>query len=138
MNTALGVYGINSTQYANGLHTIAWVVSDSAGVTSGVGSRFFSIFNTGSSVTEAAMRPIGPDLGRWDGEVALKASEAPILMRAGFSTLRSMQTVKAGVSGRTVRASARTRSRGDSTGRSLRLQFARGVCRLPRRGRAAA
>jgi len=110
LSTALGVYGINSTQYANGLHTIAWVVSDSAGVTSGVGSRFFSIFNTGSSVTEAAMRPIGPDLGRRDGEVALKASEAPILMRAGFSTLRSMQTVKAGVSGRTyVRAPERDR-----------------------------
>ena len=64
INTALGVYGLNTLAYANGLHTIAWVVTDSGGVTAGVGSRFFTIFNTGAGLTEAAMRPVGPDLGR--------------------------------------------------------------------------
>lgn len=48
-NGASGYFSMDTTSYTNGIHTIAWTVSDSAGRTSGVGSRFFSILNTDSS-----------------------------------------------------------------------------------------
>jgi hypothetical protein len=41
----------DTTQYANGLHNIGWLVTDDAGAQDGVGSRFFRILNTGSSLT---------------------------------------------------------------------------------------
>jgi hypothetical protein len=45
VNTALGVFALDTTKLANGLHTIAWVVTDNFGVTSGIGSRFFTVSN---------------------------------------------------------------------------------------------
>jgi hypothetical protein len=42
---AVGYFSIDTTQYANGVHTIAWTVRDNAGNTSGVGSRYFTIGN---------------------------------------------------------------------------------------------
>jgi hypothetical protein len=110
IRTALGVYGLNTTSYANGLHTIVWVVTDSAGVQEGVGSRFFSIFNTGAAVTEAAMRPVGPDLGRRLGELVDRTSAEPVLMRAGFNLTKATQPISPGFSGRRhVRATERDR-----------------------------
>ena len=75
------------TAYANGLHTIVWVVTDSGGVTSGVGSRYFSVFNTSSPITTAsagAMRPIGPDLGRRVGDLGGRVAASTVGVRDGF------------------------------------------------------
>jgi hypothetical protein len=44
-NGAIGFFVIDTTKYANGLHTIEWVVTDSAGVSAGIGSRYFTIAN---------------------------------------------------------------------------------------------
>lgn len=44
-NGAIGFFQIDTTQYANGVHTIAWVVVDSAGRAQGIGSRYFTIAN---------------------------------------------------------------------------------------------
>jgi hypothetical protein len=46
---AVGFYVIDTRTMTNGLHTIAWIVRDSLGRTSGIGSRFFSVFNAGSN-----------------------------------------------------------------------------------------
>jgi hypothetical protein len=46
-NGALAYFDINTTTYASGVHTIYWTVSDSAGNTDGIGSRYFTIVNTG-------------------------------------------------------------------------------------------
>lgn len=46
-NGAIGYFLLDTTQYTNGLHTIAWSVTDDAGNSSGMGSRFFNIFNYG-------------------------------------------------------------------------------------------
>lgn len=43
--TALAVLGFDTTTLSNGLHTIAWVVTDNQGNSSGVGSRYFRVFN---------------------------------------------------------------------------------------------
>jgi hypothetical protein len=110
LSTALGVFGLNTFQYANGLHTIVWVVTDNGGVTDGIGSRFFNIFNTGGSLTEAAMRPVGPDLGRAVGDIAGTAASEPVLMRAGFSLTAPTRSIASGGDGRRhVRASERDR-----------------------------
>ena len=42
---AVGFFSIDTTTLSNGLHTIQWVVTDSAGQTSGMGSRFFRVQN---------------------------------------------------------------------------------------------
>ena len=42
---AVGFMSIDTTTLSNGLHTIEWVVTDSAGQASGMGSRFFRVQN---------------------------------------------------------------------------------------------
>jgi len=44
----IGVYSFNTATLSNGLHTIAWSVTDSAGRTEGIGSRFFNVLNSGA------------------------------------------------------------------------------------------
>ncbi|HUR22200.1 MAG TPA: hypothetical protein VMZ90_15395, partial [Vicinamibacterales bacterium] len=66
---AIGAYVIDTTGYSNGLHSIAWSVSDSAGRNEGIGSRNFRVVNGVSDVFSAdpelvvRMNPVGPDLG---------------------------------------------------------------------------
>jgi len=48
-NGAVGVYQLNTTAYSDGVHTIEWSVTDSAGNTDGIGSRYFSIQNAGGT-----------------------------------------------------------------------------------------
>jgi hypothetical protein len=44
-NGAIGYFVIDTTELTNGLHTIAWSVTDSAGHGAGIGSRFFRVRN---------------------------------------------------------------------------------------------
>jgi hypothetical protein len=44
-NGAIGYYVLDSTTLANGIHTIAWSVTDSQGRASGIGSRYFWVQN---------------------------------------------------------------------------------------------
>ncbi len=46
---AVGYFYLDTTQYENGVHTIQWTATDDAGNTDGIGSRFFTISNTGSA-----------------------------------------------------------------------------------------
>jgi len=48
---AVGAYLIDTTAYANGVHTIAWSVKDNAGNSDGIGSRFFSVSNFSGTTT---------------------------------------------------------------------------------------
>ncbi|MCX6584191.1 MAG: hypothetical protein NT166_28795 [Candidatus Aminicenantes bacterium] len=43
-----GYFHFNTTAYKNGVHTIAWSADDNAGNADGIGSRYFSIQNTGA------------------------------------------------------------------------------------------
>lgn len=53
---AVGYYILDTTLYANGVHTIAWTVTDDAGNTSGIGSRYFNVMNgDGSSASSSAL-----------------------------------------------------------------------------------
>ena len=42
---AVGGFAFDTAAYANGLHTIFWIVTDTDGRTDGIGSRFFGIVN---------------------------------------------------------------------------------------------
>ena len=42
---AVGFFTLDTTKLTNGLHTISWAVSDNAGKSSGIGSRFFTVQN---------------------------------------------------------------------------------------------
>lgn len=54
-HAAAASYYLDTTTYTNGVHTIAWGVKDDAGNTGGIGSRFFTIWNTeGSSIVQGA------------------------------------------------------------------------------------
>ena len=45
----VGFYYLDTTKYANGVHTIAWTAEDDAHNADGIGSRYFSIENTGGA-----------------------------------------------------------------------------------------
>jgi hypothetical protein len=47
-NGAVGYFILDTTTYENGVHTLQWVVTDSAGNTDGIGSRYFVIQNQAS------------------------------------------------------------------------------------------
>jgi len=46
---AVGFFYLDTTKLLSGVHTISWNVFDNAGHGEGIGSRYFSLFNTGSS-----------------------------------------------------------------------------------------
>ena len=46
----MGFFFLNTTTLANGVHTIAWGVSDNLGHVEGLGSRYFTVQNTGGGV----------------------------------------------------------------------------------------
>lgn len=48
-NGAIGYFYLDTSVYENGIHTIQWTATDSAGNTDGIGSRYFSILNSGES-----------------------------------------------------------------------------------------
>ncbi|NIM11055.1 MAG: hypothetical protein GTO45_03635 [Candidatus Aminicenantes bacterium] len=48
---AVGYFYLDTTQYENGVHTIQWTVTDSGSNTDGIGSRYFTIQNTGSPMS---------------------------------------------------------------------------------------
>lgn len=44
-NGAVGAFQLDTTSLANGLHSIAWVVTDDSGASEGIGSRYFIVQN---------------------------------------------------------------------------------------------
>ncbi len=67
-----GSYQLDSTKFANGMHTIAWIVYDNMNNADGVGSRFFEIQNVLPAVAQdqpsllratRARRPSAPAAG---------------------------------------------------------------------------
>ncbi len=48
-NGAVGYFYLDTTTLSNGLHNIGWLVSDNAGRTDGVGSRFITVLNNSPS-----------------------------------------------------------------------------------------
>jgi hypothetical protein len=109
---AIGFFQFDTTTLANGVHTIAWSVTDEAGHAEGIGSRFFTVMNNtaasaltvdrASSTLSAAGG--GPEVlrsattgGRIGAPVsaiaAIPASEVPVYTRNGFNPSASLDIV---------------------------------------------
>ncbi|MCX6582099.1 MAG: fibronectin type III domain-containing protein [Candidatus Aminicenantes bacterium] len=78
---AVGYYYLDTTLYANGVHTMAWTVTDNAGNSDGVGSRYFAIVNITSP--DGMLSTAGFD-GYSDIRQA-PISDSPVYVRTGFS-----------------------------------------------------
>jgi Tol biopolymer transport system component len=93
---AIGVFTLDTTTLTNGVHTIAWSVTDNLGAVTGIGSRFFSVSN-GASVTEGAFVALDPLAVR-----ALPVAQDPIDGRQGWDLDAPFDTIEMGRSGRTI------------------------------------
>ncbi|HEX2695279.1 MAG TPA: Ser-Thr-rich GPI-anchored membrane family protein [Acidobacteriota bacterium] len=102
-----GTLAFDTGRYANGLHTIKWVASDSAGAVGNTGTSYFTVLNTFGSGTLSANPSPTPVLGlSGDRIVSLSGLawlpsdyRSPVLAKTGFSSESSLETVFPGVSG---------------------------------------
>lgn len=120
-NGAIGYLQFDTTQLANGVHTIAWGVTDNAGNAEGIGSRYFTVLNGGSSST-LSPSTVTSATSSFDGptrESAPAASEAtgqrvsaldwvpvadqPAYVQSGFASSAPLEMVEAPVTGAAAR-----------------------------------
>ena len=52
-NGAVGYFYLDTTTLTNGVHNIGWLVHDNAGRTNGLGSRYFTVLNSGAGAAAA-------------------------------------------------------------------------------------
>jgi hypothetical protein len=57
-NGAIGFFYIDTTKFANGLHTISWVVYDNAARGDGIGSRYFNVLNNVGTAAPQDPEPV--------------------------------------------------------------------------------
>ncbi|MCP4218326.1 MAG: hypothetical protein GY765_27060 [bacterium] len=89
---AHGYFLLDTIQYENGVHTIAWTAQDSGGNTDGIGSRYFSIQNTGSN--RQSQR-----LGASRFNVPANSTQAPLSIRLGYDPKAPVQKIHADAKG---------------------------------------
>lgn len=61
-NGAIGYFYLDTTAFENGVHTMQWTAIDNAGNTDGIGSRYFTVENSGASSQKFSIsgkRPLG-------------------------------------------------------------------------------
>lgn len=77
---AIGHVRVDSTALTNGLHSLAWAVTDSAGRTAGLGSRYVRVMNDAAKASPTVA-------GGTDGQPARRpASSSSLWVRTGFSS----------------------------------------------------
>jgi len=100
---AAGYFYLDTGAYANGVHTLQWTVADNAGNTDGIGSRYFSIQNTGTTNPGKRLqnRIQSKKCYAWKSqllEIPLNDSE-PIEIKRGFMSEAGRQSINPGESG---------------------------------------
>jgi len=63
---AAGYFSLDTTSYENGVHTIQWTVTDNAGNTDGIGSRYFTIENSTSGSQGAVLETADLPVDYWE------------------------------------------------------------------------
>ena len=106
VNFAEAAFAFNPNAMANGVHTIAWVVTDNKGNTQGIGSRFFHTFN-GTGVAPALRAGTISGVAASVSPVAAaslvasaQADPSPIQARRGFDLSAAFQSHGPGADGR--------------------------------------
>jgi hypothetical protein len=94
-NGAAGYFYLDTTGYNNGVHTIQWAATDSAGNRDGIGSRYFTIQNSSNS-----QRKSGNRLEVKPGNSMVPVNYlAPILVKKGYNENRNPQKIYPGRDG---------------------------------------
>jgi hypothetical protein len=95
---ALGVFGLDTTTLLNGVHTIAWIVTDDQSGQDGVGSRFFTVSNGSGLVADpSGVQVQSPSAS----QVAASTVDASALAgRRGFDLTAPLTSFTADASGR--------------------------------------
>ena len=103
-NGAVGFRAIDTTTLTNGLHTISWTVTDSLGVTEGIGSRFFTVTNGSSAPVTAAVEGAASSRVRATAAIigAAPRDDAPVLARRGWNLEGPWRWYGVGGAGRAV------------------------------------
>ena len=109
IDTALGVYALNTLAYANGLHTIHWIVVDDVGVAEGIGSRYFTVSNGAGAMTAAAENAL--PVAEAEAIALAPLDSGAIIGRRGWDLSASSQAFGASASGRVVIRSEEVESR---------------------------
>jgi hypothetical protein len=95
---AIAWYTFDSTTLANGVHTIAWGVTDNNGRADGIGSRYFTVSNGTADVMALADAP-AVVIGAEASVSGLPVDSDPVWGRTSFDTNRPWQAVEPGVGG---------------------------------------
>ncbi len=98
-NGAVAFKIFDTTTLTNGLHTISWIVTDNAGATEGIGSRFFAVSNGTAAVTAAAAASMSASRTEID-DAPLEI--APLVGRRGWDLAAPYGRFGAGANGVTV------------------------------------
>ena len=102
IGTALAAFGFDTTRLANGMHTIAWVVTDNMGSTAGIGSRFFRVFNGSTSLVAApaAMAAASRAVSLEDEVFGADADTSGVDARRGYALDVPLRHYRANAAGR--------------------------------------
>lgn len=84
-NGAIGYFSLDTSAYENGLHTIQWSASDSAGNADGIGSRYFLINNTAGDSKQNAVSSANPLLKDMMQIEDIPQSPGPVWLKQGYN-----------------------------------------------------
>jgi len=95
---AVGYYFIDTTQYENGVHVIAWSVVDSVGNTDDIGTRYFKVVNTeaaGILKTRVTEKRVSLDIpSSTESVLSLAPSFRPVYLKRGPKREREPEIVE--------------------------------------------
>ncbi len=80
-DAAGGFYYLDTTLYANGIHTISWTVMDDGGNSDGIGSRYFKILNDSAD----SVARVSSFSGRGGSRNAVLSPD-PVSLRRGYDS----------------------------------------------------
>jgi hypothetical protein len=81
----VGAFYLDTTKYANGMHSIAWGVTDDLGRVDGIGSRYFNVANMGAAPALESRALNAPDLS------VLPVSSRPVMVKTDYGLDASFQ-----------------------------------------------
>ncbi len=91
-NGAVGYFTLDTTRFANGIHSMQWSATDSGGNTDGVGSRFFLINNGAADATPQRIQTMN--------QLAdFPVSSASLALLRGYKNFNSPEVMQADESG---------------------------------------
>src|SRR5262249_55553508 len=93
-----------TTTMNNGMHTISWTVTDSAGAIEGIGSRFFAVSNGVGALTAEAHAESGAAVPATTAHAiaAMPQDRDPVIGRRGWDLSAAWRAYSVGNAGRAV------------------------------------